>query len=327
MSNSGATRANLWLAWLWPLLLLLTAAAFAQDTVPVPALSSPVTDLTQTLTSEQRAALDRRLRAYEAEKGTQIAVLIVPTTQPETIEQYSIRVADQWKIGRQGPDDGVILIVAKNDRAVRIEVGTGLEGAIPDVLASRIISQVIVPRFRAGDFAGGINEAITRIIALLQGEPLPEPERSSSSARERSNGGNWLPVLLMFVFVGSHILRGMFGRVGGAFATGGIAGILMWLLTWTLGATILGAVAGFVGALLLGGGGGGFGGGGFGGGPGGLTGRRRRGGLGSGWILGGGLGGGGGHGSGGFGGGFGGDGGGWSGGGGGFSGGGASGRW
>jgi uncharacterized protein len=313
MSSSGAIRANHWLAWLWPL-LLLTAAAFAQDTVPVPALSSPVTDLTQTLTSEQRAALENRLRSYEAEKGTQIAVLIVPTTQPETIEQYSIRVADQWKIGRQGPDDGVILIVAKNDRAVRIEVGTGLEGAIPDVLASRIISQVIVPRFRAGDFAGGIDEAITRIIALLQGEPLPEPERRSSSARERSNG-NWLPVLLMFVFVGSNILRGIFGRVGGAFATSGIAGVLMWVLTWTLSLSIAAGILAFLFALLTGGGGG------FGGGPGGF-GRRRRGGLGSGWILGGGLGGlGGGRGGGGFGGG------GWSGGGGGFSGGGASGRW
>jgi uncharacterized protein len=323
------TRSS-WLAWFWPLLLLLASAAFAQDPVPVPALSSPVTDLTQTLTADQRAALDSRLRAYETQKGTQIAVLIVPTTQPESIEQYSIRVAEQWKIGRQGVDDGVILVVAKNDRAVRIEVGTGLEGALPDVLASRIISQVIVPRFRDGDFAGGINEAITRITALLEGEPLPEPERPSSPpARERSSdSGNWLPVLLMFVFVGSNILRGIFGRVGGAFATGGIAGVLMWFLTWTLGLTIVGAVIAFVFTLLFGGGGGGFGGG---RGPGGLT-RRRRGGLTDGWVLGGGLGGlggssGGSRSSGGFGGFGGGGGGGWSGGGGGFSGGGASGRW
>jgi uncharacterized protein len=331
MSINNVARANSWLAWLWPLMLLLTLSALAQDT-PVPALSSPVTDLTQTLTPEQRAALESRLRAYEAQKGTQIAVLIVPTTQPETIEQYSIRVADQWKIGRQGVDDGVILLVAKNDRAVRIEVGTGLEGALPDVLASRIVSQVIVPRFREGDFAGGIDEAITRITALLEGEPLPEPERRTSSARERSgDSGNWLPVLLMFVFVGGNILRSLLGRVGGAFATAGIAGALVWLLTWTLGIAIIGAVVAFVFTLLFGGGGGG----GFGGGrgPGGWTNpRRRRGGLSDGWILGGGLGGlgglggGGGRSSGGFGGGgFGG--GGWSGGGGGFSGGGASGRW
>jgi len=324
MSTHSAARANPWLAWLWLLMSVLAVPAFAQDT-PVPALTSPVTDLTQTLTVEQRTALESRLRAYEAEKGTQIAVLIVPTTQPESIEQYSIRVADQWKIGRQGVDDGVILLVAKNDRAVRIEVGTGLEGALPDVIASRIISQVIVPRFRAGDFAGGIDEAVTRITAVIEGEPLPEPERRSSPAREGSNGsGNWLPVLLMFVFVGSNILRSIFGRVGGAFATAGLAGGLTWLLTWTLGIAILGAVIAFVFTLLMGGGGG-FGGG---RGPGGWTGRRRRGGFTDGLILGGGLGGlggGGGRSSGGFGGG--GFGGGWSGGGGGFSGGGASGRW
>lgn len=315
MSIASAARANHWLGWLWPLLLLLAATAFAQD-VPVPALTSPVTDLTQTLTAEQRASLESRLRAYEAQKGTQIAVLIVPTTQPETIEQYSIRVADQWKIGRERADDGVILLVAKNDRAVRIEVGTGLEGALPDVLASRIISQVIVPRFRQGDFAGGINEAITRIIALLEGEPLPEPERRFPERAPQGFGGlgNALPVLLMFVFVGSGILRGMLGRVGGASATAGIAGVLMWLLTSALALAIVAAILAFLFTLLSGGGGG------FGGGGPGWTGRRRRGGLGNGWVIGGG--GGGGWGGGGFGGG-----GGWSGGGGGFSGGGASGRW
>jgi uncharacterized protein len=309
MSTHHAARANPWLAWLWPLFLILAVSAFAQDTpVPVPALSSPVTDLTQTLTAEQRSSLENRLRAYEAQKGTQIAVLIVPTTQPEAIEQYSIRVADQWKIGRQGTDDGVILLVAKNDRAVRIEVGTGLEGAIPDVLANRIISQVMVPRFREGDFAGGINEAITRITALLEGEPLPEPERRSSRTPEGLGGiGNALPVLLMFVFIGSGILRGMLGRVGGASATAGIAGVLMWLLTSVLAISIFAAVAAFVFSLISGGGGGGFG-----GGRRGWTSRR-----GGGWM-------GGGFGGGGFGGG---GGGGWSGGGGGFSGGGASGRW
>src|SRR5688572_12004333 len=243
MSTPSAARAYPWLAWLWPLLLVLAVSAFAQDTpVPVPALTAPVTDLTQTLTAEQRSALENRLRAYEAQKGTQVAVLIVPTTQPETIEQYSIRVADEWKIGRKEPEDGVILLVAKNDRAVRIEVGTGLEGALPDVLASRIISQVIVPRFRAGDFAGGIDEAITRVLAVIEGEPLPEPEPERPSSRAPGGIGNALPVLLMFVFVGSGILRGMLGRVGGAGATAGIAGVLIWLLTGTLALAILAAI-------------------------------------------------------------------------------------
>lgn len=287
-----------------PLLLLLFAvAAAAQDTpVAVPPLRSPVTDLTHTLTSEQSAALESRLRQYETEKGTQIAVLIVPTTQPESIEQYSIRVAEQWKIGRQGVDDGVILLVAKHDRTVRIEVGTGLEGALPDVLANRIISQVITPRFLAGDFAGGIDEGLTRIMAVIEGEPLPEPERRATRTPDGLGGiGNALPVLLMFVFVGSGILRGILGRVGGAGATAGIAGVLMWLLTSVMAISIGAAVLAFIFALISGGGG-------FGGGRGWTN---RRGGFGGGWG----------------GGGFGGGGGSWSGGGGGFSGGGASGRW
>lgn len=290
------------------LLLLCAMAASAQDApVAVPPLRSPVTDLTQTLTPEQSAALESRLRQYETEKGTQIAVLIVPTTQPESIEQYSIRVAEQWKIGRQGVDDGVILLVAKNDRTMRIEVGTGLEGALPDVLANRIISQVITPRFRDGDFAGGINEGLTRIIAVIEGEPLPEPERRATRTPDGLGGiGNALPVLLMFVFVGSGILRGMLGRVGGAGATAGIAGVLMWLLTSVMAISIGAAILAFIFALISGGGGG------FGGGRGWTN---RRGGFGGG--FGGGWGGGG----------FGGGGGGWSGGGGGFSGGGASGRW
>lgn len=288
--------------WLLLLTLLLTLTAFAQTPVPAPPRDAPVLDLTGTLRPEETAALKSRLLAFEKEKGSQIAVLIVPTTQPESIEEYSIRAADAWKVGRAQPDDGVILLVAKNDRAVRIEVGTGLEGALPDVIASRIISQVIVPHFREGDFSGGINAAITRIIAVIEGEPLPEPERRSEG---RPQGiGNALPLLLMFVFVGSGILRGMLGRVGGAGATAGLAGLLMWVLTSVMTISFVAAVLAFLFALFTGGGGGG-----------GRGWSNRRGGwYGGGW--------GGGFGGGGFGGG-----GGWSGGGGGFSGGGASGRW
>jgi len=299
------------LPWLLLLTLLLAVAAFAQAPQPVPAppTDAPVLDLTGTLRPEEAAALKSRLLEFERQKGSQIAVLIVPTTQPESIEEYSIRVADAWKVGRAEPDDGVILLVAKNDRAVRIEVGTGLEGALPDVIASRIISQVIVPHFREGDFSGGINAAITRIIAVIEGEPLPEPERRSSRQPEGLGGlGNALPILLMFVFVGSGILRSMLGRVGGAGATAGIAGLLMWVLTSIMALSIGAAVLAFLFALFTGGSG-------FGGGGGSGWSSHRRGGWGGGgW--------GGGFGGGGFGGG-----GGWSGGGGGFSGGGASGRW
>src|SRR5690606_7235136 len=149
-----------------------------------------------TLSSEQIASLDQTLRAFEARKGSQIAVLLVPTTQPETIEQYSIRVAEQWKLGRAGVDDGVLLLVAKDDRSVRIEVGYGLEGALPDAIANRITDQVIVPRFRQGDYFGGLSQALERIVAVLEGEALPEPERRAPSGE---GFGSLLPILFMLV--------------------------------------------------------------------------------------------------------------------------------
>ena len=135
-----------------------------------------MTDLTETLTPDQTAKLEQKLAAFEARKGSQIAVLIVPTTQPEAIEQYSIRVAEQWKLGRKGVDDGALLLVAKDDRALRIEVGYGLEGALPDAIAKRIIEDIIVPRFKTGDFYGGIDAGVDAMIKVVDGEPLPPPQ-------------------------------------------------------------------------------------------------------------------------------------------------------
>jgi uncharacterized protein len=283
------------------LLLLFGSSALAD--VAVPPLRSPVTDLTGTLTAEQSATLEQQLRAFETKKGSQIAVLIVPTTQPETIEQYGIRVAEAWKLGRRGVNDGALLLIAKDDRAVRIEVGYGLEGVLPDVLANRIVDQVVVPRFRSGDFFGGIREAIERMIALIEGEPLPEHAQRERGVPCANGLGNALPLLLLLVFAGSAVLRGLLGRFGGASVTAGIAAAIVWFLTSTLLIAIGAAVIAFVIALLGGGGGGGW------------ANPRRRG-----W---------GGYGGGGWGGGgwSGGGGGGWSGGGGGFGGGGASGRW
>ncbi len=291
-----------WLALPAFSLLLFGSAAFAE--VAVPPLRAPVTDLTGTLTSEQVATLEQRLRAFEGQKGSQIAVLIVPTTQPETIEQYSFRVAETWKLGRRGVNDGALLLVAKDDRAVFIQVGYGLEGAVPDVLAHRIVEQVITPRFRSGDFFGGIREAIERMIALVEGEPLPEAERSQRGAPGADGVGTALPLLLLLVFVGSSMLRRLLGRFGGASVTAGIAAAIVWFLTSTLIIAIGAAVIAFLIALLGGGGGGGW------------TNPRRRG-YGGGWSGG----------SGGWGGSWGGGGGGWSGGGGTFGGGGAGGRW
>jgi uncharacterized protein len=289
-------------------LLVLCAAGLAIAQVVVPVLRSPVTDLTGTLSQSQIAQLESRLREFESRKGSQIAVLLVPTTAPESLEQYAIRVAETWKLGRKGVDDGVLLLVAKDDRGVRIEVGYGLEGAIPDVLANRITDQVIVPKFREGDFFGGLSAAIDRLIALAEGESLPEAERRAQGGRGASGLGSAFPLLLMLVIFGSGIFRRLFGSAGGAVVTGGVAGAIVWLLTSVLAISIGAAVIAFLFTIL---GGGGFGGGGFGG-----VGRGRR----SGWSSGG-LGGGWSGGS------WGGGGGGWSGGGGGFGGGGASGRW
>ncbi len=264
------------------LAVVATAAlAAAPSLQPVPALKARVTDLTGTLTAGQRDDLEDTLQAFEARKGAQIAVLVVPTTRPEAIEQYSIRVVEAWKLGREKPDDGALLLVAMQDRELRIEVGRGLEGALTDLTANRIIDETIVPRFREGDFAGGIVSGVHRIVQVVDGEPLPEPQQHWNAPRAL---GGMLPVLFMIVFVGSTILRALFGRALGSLATGGVAGGLAWFITQALGLAIGVGLVGLVLSLLMGFGGGGrwssgprhggwttggWGGGGFGGGGGG----------------------------------------------------------
>jgi uncharacterized protein len=277
-------------------LFFIAVAAWAQ--VAVPPLTARVTDLTGTLTREQQVGLERMLQEFEARKGTQLAVLMVPTTAPEPIEQYALRVGEQWKIGRKKVDDGAILVVAKNDRAVRIEVGYGLEGVLNDATASRIIREIIVPRFREGDFYGGINAALDRMMRLIDGEPLPEPSRRAPAAE----GGmmQLFPVLLIAALVGGAILRAILGRFLGAAVTGGVVGLIAWMLAGVVVMAILAGVLAFI--FTLGG-----------------SGRRYYGGGSGGGLPGGGIGfprGGGGWGGGGF-----------RGGGGSFGGGGASGRW
>ncbi len=257
--------------------LLLALPAWAQ--VAVPPLKSPVTDLTGTLTREQTASLEQMLHSFEARKGSQIAVLMVPSTAPEPIEQYALRVAEQWKVGRAKIDDGAILVVAKNDRALRIEVGYGLEGALNDATASRIVREVITPRFREGDFYGGINAGVDRMIRVIDGEPLPAPAKSA--ARVDGGVGQLLPVLLILAVVVGAALRAMLGRVLGALAAGGAVGAIAWLLAGALAVGLIAGVLAFLFTLVGGGagrryyggfpggfGGGGFRGGGFGGGGG-----------------------------------------------------------
>jgi uncharacterized protein len=282
--------------------LVLLTAMLARADVAVPPLSARVIDLTGTLSGDTVNRLEGELAAFEAKKGSQIAVLIVPTTQPEDIEQFGIRVADAWQLGRKGIDDGAILLVAKNDRAVRVEVGRGLEGALPDVTANRILTEIITPHFKTGDYDGGVQAGIDRMLAVINGEPLPEPDRKWE---RHTDFGNLLPLLLVGVFVASGVLRSLLGRLLGALATGGLAGFIAWLLSHLLPIGVGAGVLGFLFALLVGSsrgwstGGGGWGGGfgGFGGGLGGLGGRGGGGGAGGGFSGGGGFNGGGASGS------------------------------
>jgi uncharacterized protein len=253
-----------------------TALVAAQ--VPDPPLAGHINDLTGTLTAEQKATLEQTLVAFEAKKGSQLAVLMVATTAPEEIEQYALRVAEKWKLGRKRVDDGVIVVVAKNDRAVRIEVGYGLEGALTDVTSKRIISETMLPRFKEQDFFGGITAAVEQIIRVVDGEPLPAP----SGAHGQSQGDirQLVPVFFIVALAVGGVLRRVLGKVMGSVVTGGVVAVIAW---FALGVVAMAVGAGVVALLvtLLGGGllargvggyYGGMGGGGFSGGGGGFGG-------------------------------------------------------
>lgn len=274
------------------LLVLGLGLGTAHAQVPLPPFEARVTDLTGTLTAEQQSALEEKLRALEERKGAQVAVLILPSTQPEDIAQFGIRLADAWKVGREQPDDGAILVVAKEDRTLRIEVGRGLEGALTDLTSSRIINETIAPLFRQGDFYAGVNAGLDQMIRVIDGETLPPPDPKWK--RERGGAVPW-PVLLFGGLVLMSMLRPLIGRAPAAGVAGlGGAGVAWWLTSRVFEAVAAGVGIGLL-ALLFGGGnfpmsggrggrvfrdigrggwggggfGGGFGGGGFGGGGGG----------------------------------------------------------
>ena len=261
--------------------------AIAAAQVPVPPLTGHVTDQTGTLSAEQTAALEQTLTAFEARKGSQLAVLMVATTAPEEVEQYALRVAEQWKLGRKKVDDGAILVVAKNDRAMRIEVGYGLEGALSDLTSKRIISETILPRFKGGDFYGGITAGVDQIIRVIDGEPLPAP-----TARAPQGIGDvqqYAPMLFIVALAVGGVLRATLGKIPGSLVTGGVVAVIAWFVVGAITmAVVAGVIALFVtlmGGGMLGrglgghyggggrGGGGGFSGGGGGFGGGGASGR------------------------------------------------------
>jgi len=281
----GQQRPPLW-RWLGGMLfgvVLALSPALALAQLAVPALSAHVMDTTGTLDAQQVQALEGKLSAFEQSRGAQVVVLLVPTTQPEDISSYANRVANTWKIGRKEIGDGLLLIVAKNDRSIRIEVAKTLEGAIPDLAAKRIIEQAITPRFRQGDFAGGLNAGVDQIFKLITGEALPAPAAQTSTGKA---GFEWMD-LLIFAFIAIPVMAGVarsiLGPKFGALATGGAVGALALLVTSSL---LIAGVAAFVALLFAlfsgaarslgtgfgsgrgsgGGWGGGFGGGGGGGG-------------------------------------------------------------
>jgi uncharacterized protein len=273
----GALALGSWLVAASP------AVVLAQQ--PVPPLTGHVVDTTGTLAPQALMSLEATLTAFEQRKGSQIAVLLVSTTAPEAIEEYSLRVAEDWGIGRGGVDDGVVLVAALDDRRMRFEVGYGLEGAVPDALARRIIAETIAPRFYEEDYAGGLEAGLDALIGLIDGEPLPVPVAREPDVEPFSA----LPVVLVLALVAAPVFRRLFGSLFGSAALGAGAGFVVWLLSSVLFASLVAGTMVFVLALTgIGGGGGRWAsrGRGWGGMPGGFGGRG--GGFGGGGFRGGG---------------------------------------
>lgn len=272
---------------------LLFAFCVTAEDAPIPPLTGRVVDLNGTLTVEQKRELEASLEGFEKRKGSQIAVLITGSTFPEPIESFAIRVAEAWKIGRKGVDDGIVMVIARSDQAMRIEVGYGLEGAVPDAVAKRLIEEEFIPRFRGGDFYGGLRSGLDRLMRVIDGEPLPAPKQEAGRGSEPRSIETYFVLFMVIVIAVGGLLRALFGRLPAAAIVGVGTGLFAWLIVAPVMVAMLVGIVGFIFTL---------------------AGGRHRGGWGGGMGSGG-------LGSGGFGGG------GFSGGGGGFGGGGASGRW
>lgn len=252
------------------LAFMLCWALVAVAEVAVPPLTGRVVDQTGTLSRDQTATLEQTLKDFEDRKGSQIAVLIVPTTAPETIEQYALRVVEQWKLGRKKIDDGALLIVAKDDRKLRIEVGYGLEGVLNDATARRIIDEIITPKFRNGDFGGGITDGVDRILRVVDGEPLPAPKPKPNPSASFDDLGEFFPVLIIGALIVGGIVRALLGRLLGSLVMGGGVAFITWAMLGVLPVALIAGLIAFFATMIsdvIGSGGGGSyssrGGGGF----------------------------------------------------------------
>ena len=246
LARPGHLLAWLWLATLWAC-LLAAAPAWGQALQAIPALSARVMDSTGTLQAAERAQLEAKLQAFEQARGTQIVVLMVASTQPEDIVDYTQRVADSWKLGRREIGDGLLLVVAKGDRTLRIATAKTLEGAVPDLAARQIIDSAITPRFRQGDFAGGISAGLDQLFLLVSGERLPEPQRSPRAGLQTTDWNGLLVFLFVAVPVAARLLSAMVGRKWGSLLTGAAIGALAWVLSASV---VLGLIAALVGAVF-----------------------------------------------------------------------------
>lgn len=241
----GLTR--LLLAWV----ILSLSPAWAQALVPVPPLTARVMDQTGTLAVADVAALEQQLQTFEQQRGTQIVVLVLPSTAPEDIADFTQRLGDAWKIGRREVGDGLLLVVALNDRRLRIAPAKTLEGAVPDLAAQRIIDQVITPAFRQGDVAGGLRAGVSHLQARIEGEALPLPKAGAANAQDEVD---WLDLAVLFIVavpLVATVLRRLLGQRLGALAAGGAAGFLAWNMTGLIWLGVIAAMIGLMTALFM----------------------------------------------------------------------------
>ncbi|MDH5263253.1 MAG: TPM domain-containing protein, partial [Betaproteobacteria bacterium] len=236
------------------LLAFAALAADATDPIPVPKLTGRVVDLTGTLARQERDAVEAKLRAFEQSKGSQVVVLLVPSIGPETIEEFATRVTDEWKLGRAGVDDGVLFVIAKQERRMRIQTGRGVQGVLTDAVSKRIVADRVSPRFRAGDFAGGIDDGVDAILKAIEGEALPAPARQTSRGQAGSTASieNFFWLAFVVVPVVGMVLRSLVGRFLGAGLTAGVTGLAAWFIFASLVLGVIAAVITFVAVLFMG---------------------------------------------------------------------------